>query len=90
VRRRRCGAPHLGEGGCRDQLFHLSCRDVRWAIIDSGVDATHPAFRRSERQPPDRGRLTSPGSATSSRQTQAVADGLQNAIQDDVRERGAW
>lgn len=27
------------------RLFHLSCRDIRWAVIDSGVDATHPAFR---------------------------------------------
>ena len=26
-------------------LFGLSCGDVCWAIIDSGVDATHPAFR---------------------------------------------
>jgi serine protease AprX len=26
------------------RLFQLSCRDVRWAVIDSGVDARHPAF----------------------------------------------
>jgi subtilisin family serine protease len=30
------------------RLFHLSCRDVRWAIIDSGIDARHPAFRRED------------------------------------------
>jgi serine protease AprX len=27
-------------------LFGLSCRDIRWAVIDSGVDARHPAFAR--------------------------------------------
>jgi serine protease AprX len=32
------------------RLFQLSCRDIRWAVIDSGVDARHPAFaaRRGE------------------------------------------
>lgn len=28
------------------QLFSLSCKEVRWAVIDSGVDARHPAFAR--------------------------------------------
>ena len=27
------------------RLFDISCRDLSWAIIDSGVDARHPAFR---------------------------------------------
>jgi len=26
-------------------LFNVSCRDIVWAVIDGGVDATHPAFR---------------------------------------------
>jgi serine protease AprX len=26
------------------RLFDLSCRDIVWAIVDSGVDANHPAF----------------------------------------------
>ncbi|MEX2091064.1 MAG: S8 family serine peptidase, partial [Pirellulales bacterium] len=26
-------------------LFHLNCSQLNWAVIDSGVDATHPAFR---------------------------------------------
>lgn len=26
-------------------LFNISCRDIRWAVIDSGIDARHPAFR---------------------------------------------
>jgi subtilisin family serine protease len=29
-------------------LFDLSCRDVHWAVIDSGVDARHPAFARRD------------------------------------------
>lgn len=28
------------------RLFDTSCADLRWAVIDSGVDARHPAFRR--------------------------------------------
>jgi serine protease AprX len=28
------------------RLFDSSCASLRWAVIDSGVDATHPAFRR--------------------------------------------
>lgn len=26
-------------------LFTISCKDVAWAVIDSGIDETHPAFR---------------------------------------------
>lgn len=28
------------------QVFDVTGRDIRWAVIDSGVDATHMAFRR--------------------------------------------
>jgi subtilisin family serine protease len=28
------------------RLFSLSCRTITWAILDSGIDATHPAFAR--------------------------------------------
>lgn len=28
------------------RLFEISCRDLAWAVIDSGVDARHPAFRQ--------------------------------------------
>ncbi|WP_246551682.1 S8 family peptidase [Miltoncostaea oceani] len=31
-----------------DRLFEVDCSPIRWAIIDSGIDATHPAFRRRE------------------------------------------
>lgn len=27
------------------RLFEVSCKHLTWAIVDSGVDATHPAFR---------------------------------------------
>jgi len=27
------------------QLFNISCRDIRWAVLDGGIDARHPAFR---------------------------------------------
>lgn len=27
------------------RLFNISCGELAWGIIDSGVDATHPAFR---------------------------------------------
>jgi subtilisin family serine protease len=30
------------------RLFALSCKQVNWAILDSGIDATHPAFRKRE------------------------------------------
>lgn len=30
------------------RLFDLDCRNLRWAVIDSGIDATHPAFRRRD------------------------------------------
>jgi serine protease AprX len=32
------------------RLFASSCAGLRWAVIDSGVDATHPAFRRRDEQ----------------------------------------
>lgn len=27
-----------------NRVFDISCRDITWAVIDSGIDATHPAF----------------------------------------------
>jgi serine protease AprX len=27
-------------------LFNISCKDLVWAVIDSGIDARHPAFRQ--------------------------------------------
>jgi serine protease AprX len=26
------------------RLFEVACRDITWAIIDAGIDSTHPAF----------------------------------------------
>lgn len=30
------------------RVFAVDCADVRWAIVDTGIDATHPAFRRRD------------------------------------------
>jgi hypothetical protein len=30
------------------RLFDMSCRDITWAVIDSGIDGSHPAFRDHE------------------------------------------
>jgi serine protease AprX len=30
-------------------LFDVSCRKLAWAVIDSGIDARHPAFRELDR-----------------------------------------
>jgi serine protease AprX len=38
------------------RLFSLSCRTLAWAVLDSGIDATHPAFaRRNDDAPPPTG-----------------------------------
>jgi len=29
-----------------ERVFSVTCADLRWAIVDTGVDARHPAFRR--------------------------------------------
>ena len=30
------------------RLFDLNCGELRWAVVDSGIDATHPAFRKRD------------------------------------------
>jgi serine protease AprX len=30
------------------RLFNLRCDDLRWAVLDSGIDASHPAFRQRD------------------------------------------
>ena len=30
------------------RLFDLNCSELRWAVVDSGIDATHPAFRKRD------------------------------------------
>lgn len=29
------------------RLFDVSCKDISWAVIDSGIDSDHPAFRNT-------------------------------------------
>jgi serine protease AprX len=31
------------------QVFQLDTRNLRWAVIDSGIDATHPAFSKTHK-----------------------------------------
>ena len=56
------------------RLFEVSCEGLCWAIIDSGIDATHPAFRR--RDPTgtavDRPFVQKPGSGAWTNQTRVV------------------
>jgi serine protease AprX len=48
------------------RLFDLDCAGLRWAVVDSGIDATHPAFRRRDdngklyRHPFERGKRGAP------------------------------
>jgi serine protease AprX len=35
------------------QVFSLSTKNLRWAVIDSGIDATHPAFSKSKKDSSD-------------------------------------
>jgi len=36
-------------------LFSIRCTGLTWAVVDSGVDARHPAFRRIDKpKPPDK------------------------------------
>jgi serine protease AprX len=35
------------------RLFDLDCQELRWAVIDSGIDARHPAFRKRDPKDPD-------------------------------------
>lgn len=33
------------KGDAARRLFDVKCQDIGWAVIDSGIDGTHPAFR---------------------------------------------
>jgi hypothetical protein len=35
------------------RLFNISCGDLAWAVIDGGIDAEHPAFRKRTKKDPD-------------------------------------
>jgi len=36
------------KGDAARRLFNIDCSDIGWAIIDSGIDAKHPAFRKRD------------------------------------------
>ena len=33
------------------RLFDIQCKDLTWAVLDSGIDARHTAFRKSDADP---------------------------------------
>lgn len=33
-----------------ERVFAIGCKGLRWAIVDTGIDATHPAFRRRSQE----------------------------------------
>ncbi|HEX8690490.1 MAG TPA: S8 family serine peptidase [Solirubrobacterales bacterium] len=36
------------------RLFDVDCSNVSWAIVDTGIDATHPAFRLRTKEDPEK------------------------------------
>ena len=36
------------------RLFKVSCKDLTWAIVDTGIDATHAAFKQPPAVPPEK------------------------------------
>ena len=47
------------------RLFEVSCNHLTWAIIDSGIDATHPAFRmRNSKCEPEKDKFKTRVTAT--------------------------
>lgn len=47
------------------RLFEVSCKHLTWAIVDSGIDATHPAFRsRNAKGEPEEDRFKTRVTAT--------------------------
>jgi serine protease AprX len=49
------------------RVFGLSCRELCWAVVDSGIDARHPAFARREGEQPLQGDPDDPKAAAKSR-----------------------
>lgn len=49
------------------RVFGLSCRDIRWAVIDSGIDARHPAFAVRNGDDPVKADAESPAQSANAR-----------------------
>ncbi len=39
------------KGDAAKLLFAVNCGDINWAVLDSGIDATHPAFQKEKPKP---------------------------------------
>jgi serine protease AprX len=42
------------KGDAAQSLFKVSCKNIVWAVLDSGIDSTHDAFMTSEERAADR------------------------------------
>ena len=49
------------------RLFEIKCKDLCWAVVDSGVDARHPAFVDRKQPPPAALPLDAPARSSYSR-----------------------
>ncbi len=71
------------------RLFDLNCRELRWAVVDSGIDATHPAFRKRN----EKGKLYAKPFEAGQNRTRIVASydftRLRRLLRPDADLRGA-
>ena len=70
-------------------LFDLRCNDICWAVIDSGVDATHPAFARrgADGLPTGESRVRATYDFTRLRTIVAGAGGERDTLGDEADEQ---
>ena len=70
-------------------LFDLSCSDICWAVIDSGIDATHPAFltRGADGAPTDRSRIRATYDFTRLRTLLAGTEDDRDTLGDEAEEQ---
>jgi serine protease AprX len=55
------------------RVFNIDAAGLRWAVIDSGIDAEHPAFRRREEGRPNPQMLDAPFGPSDENQTRIIA-----------------
>ncbi len=51
------GGPTI-KADAANQVFQISCAGLRWAVVDSGVDATHVAFGAGKEKDPAKSRIS--------------------------------
>lgn len=70
-------------------LFDLRCSDICWAVVDSGIDATHPAFsaRGSDGRPTGKSRVRATYDFTRLRAILAGAEADRDTLGDEGDEQ---